>query len=452
MHKVIFVSLAIFFSNLLGSSCYGDSQRVAIIGGGGAGLTTAWLLENDYDVTLFEVNDRLGGHCYTIPVAHEGYTSYIDTGAEFFSDALFPHMMRLLKILDVPINRFVLTNTFFKTDGSDTIFLPPITKGKVAWESLRPSNLFDLIQFEIVLLKGQHILDIQDTGLTLKQFVDNLELTNGFKAEFLYPFMAAAWGVGSDDIQQFAAYDVLKYFVSNQPKGLDPIYWNEVVGGTINYINALAGQLKKTEIKLSSTIEDIVYHNNSYLITELNGNTSQFDHLVMATNSKDAAMLLQNIPEKQDVCTLLNQILYYHTSIAVHGDKRFMPNNESDWAVANIGYNGTSSAMTIYKPWLDGPNPVFRSWVTYPVLPPHASDPKPDPLYAMIDWWHPYINVDYFHVQRAIQTVNGNHNLWFAGIYTVDNDSHESVILSAMRVAEGLAPTSERLKLLSNVE
>ena len=41
-------------------------KRIAIIGGGAAGLAAAWLLENDYDVTLFEKGHYLGG---SLPLA-----------------------------------------------------------------------------------------------------------------------------------------------------------------------------------------------------------------------------------------------------------------------------------------------------------------------------------------------------------------------------------------------
>jgi predicted NAD/FAD-binding protein len=450
MHKNIpffITSLLAIFSSAIGSA---DQPKVAIIGSGGAGLTSAWLLENDYDVTVFEKEDRLGGHCYTIDVEHDGVISQIDTGAEFFSDSLFPHFMKLLNTLQVPINKFVLTNTFFNTDGSETIFLPPINEGKVAWESFFPSNLFDLIQFKHVLSEGQRILDIKDTGLTIKQFVDNLETTENFKNHFLYPFMAAGWGVSSTDIQSFAAYDVLKYFVSNQPQGLNPIYWNEIVGGTITYINTLANQLTNTTINLSTNITNIAYNNNVYTITLDDGIEQQFDYLVMATNSSAAADLLQNIPEKTDICTILKQIKYYNTTIAIHGDSRFLPQNQADWAVANIAYDGTNSAMTIYKPWLDGPSPIFRSWLTY-TLQYNNADLIPNSLYATVEWQHPIIDIDYFHAQRAIQFTNGNQNLWFAGIYTYDNDSHESVIISAMNIAHVLAPNSERLAQITQL-
>ena len=450
MHKQLFfflISSLFCFTNIYSNI---DQPKVAIVGAGGAGLTTAWLLENDYNVTLFEKNDRLGGHCHTVDVNIDGKISHIDVGAEFFSDYLFPHFMQLLKVLNVPISKFVLTNTFFTTDGSETIFLPPINQGKVAWESLKPSNLFDLVQFKHVLDEGKYIIDIQDTAITVKQFVDELNVTEDFKHNFLYPFMAAAWGVNTLDIQSFAAYDVLIYFVMNQPSGLHPIYWNEIVGGTKNYIRALSKELNKTDIKLSSNIADISYKDNVYTITEDNGNTSSFDILVLATNSMNAAELIKNIPEKKDIASILKQIKYYDTTIAIHGDARFMPKKRSAWAVANIGYNGVNSSMTIFKSWKSETKPIFRSWLSHPIVNNHKTDSLPSPLYALIKWQHPTINPNYFHAQKAIQTVNGNQNLWFAGMYTYNNDSHESVIISAMNVARSLAPHSERLKLISN--
>ncbi len=60
-------------------------MRIGIIGAGGAGLTAAWLLEQDHDVTLFEAEERLGGHAHTIDIdGARASGSAVDAGFQFF--------------------------------------------------------------------------------------------------------------------------------------------------------------------------------------------------------------------------------------------------------------------------------------------------------------------------------------------------------------------------------
>ena len=44
-------------------------MRIAIIGGGISGLTVGYRLHEQFDVTLFEANDYVGGHTNTINVS-----------------------------------------------------------------------------------------------------------------------------------------------------------------------------------------------------------------------------------------------------------------------------------------------------------------------------------------------------------------------------------------------
>ena len=50
--------------------------KVGIVGTGISGLSAAWLLSQNHDVTVFEKDDRIGGHTNTIDINGLG----IDTG------------------------------------------------------------------------------------------------------------------------------------------------------------------------------------------------------------------------------------------------------------------------------------------------------------------------------------------------------------------------------------
>lgn len=420
-------------------------MKIGIIGGGAAGLTCAWLLDQDCDVTLFEKQDHLGGHADTVQVELEGETIPIDAGFEFFSDEMFPYFNRLLSILNVSVHKYPLTYTFYKTDGSSTIAIPPFHDNAISWNTLLPINMFDLIDLNHIIAAGKTVVDTKNTSITIEQFIENIPLLpEGFKNGFLYPFLAAGWGAPLNDFKKFAAYDVLTWCVKNKPGGMLPLHWNEVVGGTGTYIQALAGELSHTKVKLSSAIVSVTYLDGTYTVTESNGTVSYFDHLVLATDAYEARELLKDIPHTLDVRSILASVSYFHTVIAVHGDKRFMPLNKSDWSVINVRYTGSYSLITVFKSWKSR-SPVFRSWITY-----DAQDALPEPLYALRNYYHPKVDLPYFQAQKALALVQGNYNLWFAGLYTYGVDSHDSAIFSAVHIAQRLAPQSRRLQALTS--
>ena len=77
-------------------------MKIAVIGGGAAGLTTAWLLDEVHDVTLYEKDDRLGGHAHTHSVPQEdGPALGIDTGFIVHNERTYPTLLRLFAELGV---------------------------------------------------------------------------------------------------------------------------------------------------------------------------------------------------------------------------------------------------------------------------------------------------------------------------------------------------------------
>ena len=77
-------------------------MKIAIIGGGISGLTAAHLLCSEYDITLFETADYLGGHTNTLDVQHDGTMYAVDTGFIVFNERTYPNFIRLLDRLGVP--------------------------------------------------------------------------------------------------------------------------------------------------------------------------------------------------------------------------------------------------------------------------------------------------------------------------------------------------------------
>jgi predicted NAD/FAD-binding protein len=84
---------------------------------------------------------------------------------------------------------------------------------------------------------------------------------------------------------------------------------------------------------------------------------------------------------------------------------------------------------------------VFRSWVTY-------DEELPSSLYALTTYEHAKANPQYYQAQKHLLALQGRDNLWLAGLYMHDIDCHESAVVSAVKVAQQLAPDSTNLSKL----
>ena len=66
-------------------------KKIAVIGGGISGLGAAYVLSNTYQVTLFEAENRLGGHARTVFAGKNGNQA-VDTGFIVFNYPNYPEL------------------------------------------------------------------------------------------------------------------------------------------------------------------------------------------------------------------------------------------------------------------------------------------------------------------------------------------------------------------------
>ena len=421
----------------------GEVLRVAIIGGGSAGLTAAWLLDQDHEVTLYEKEPRLGGHAWTIPVDLGGAVAHVDAGSEFFSDGMFPTFARLLRLLDVPLTPYHCTATFHATDGDHVRHLPPRREGRIVWSGFAPGHLADLIQFAYVLRAARGLMRRRDTSITLGGFVEGLPgLRPRFKERFLYPFLLAQWCVEPDEFRRFIAYDALRYCYMHFGLSLDAPKMLHIDGGTQSYVERLRGQLRRATLRTGAEVRGIERSPEGLTVVTAEGARARHDAVILATNAQAASRLARGVAGADEASRQLGRVEYFRTAIAIHGDARLLPRRRDHWSVVNTRWDGTHAQNTVWKPWLSPPErPIFKSWVTY-------ERELPEPLHALVEFDHPKIDARYFEAQQALTTLQGRSGLWFAGMQTWDVDCHESAVVSAAHVVRQLSPNSRRLQQL----
>ncbi len=447
--------------------------RIGIIGAGAAGLSTAWMLDKDrYEVTLFEAQDRLGGHAHTVTVPYnlngKNILVHVDAGAQFFYDNYHVMFKRLLGILQVPISDWVLDFAVVNqtTNPPTKILVTGNTRNEVQslldqfvsffrhdniWEAIKSvfSTVSDDAQILFNLLKfinlAQTLVMSQNWGITVEEYLNSLKdsskgtplLPPEFVDDFLLPFLTSIWTVG-DKIEQSSAYAVLTYVGLGHPSvfnlfGSSSFAVWAVVDGTLAYVTKLAAdiQAEGKTISYPAPVSQLTHNADGSWSAQVNGaDAGTFDHIIIAAPAWNAIQFLGDTdPERS---AILQQYDYFHTQVIVHGDTSFMPDDPTDWSAVYQYWNGFNDYYQTTWQGVEGVN-VFKTWVTF-------SSRKPDPskIYQTIDFHHPDHHLQYFANQVPLAALQGRNNLWLAGSYTFGVDSHETAIRSGASVVTRL--------------
>ena len=81
-------------------------MRIAVIGSGISGLGSAYLLNQNAEVHLFECDDRLGGHSHTVEADFNGARVPVDTGFIVFNPLNYPNLVSLFDTFGRAVDRY----------------------------------------------------------------------------------------------------------------------------------------------------------------------------------------------------------------------------------------------------------------------------------------------------------------------------------------------------------
>jgi predicted NAD/FAD-binding protein len=138
---------------------------------------------------------------------------------------------------------------------------------------------------------------------------------------------------------------------------------------------------------------------------------------------------------------------FHVAELTLHRDPTYAAPDPLHWSFFNAAalghYCETSMQLGVMlAPAPDGqPIDVWKSWTTH-------RDRQPAEVLHSTRFHHMLPTPATIRAQDALRAQQGAGGLWFAGSYTLPFEAQETALLSAMRVAEGLAPASANLAAL----
>lgn len=408
-------------------------QHVAVIGGGIAGLASAWLLAGKHDVTVYEAADYAGGHTNTVDLQLEGQSFAVDTGFLVFNERTYPNLIALFRQLGVP------------SCSTDMSFSVSLDQGRDEWAGSSLGTVFaqrrkmlslpfyrmlaDILRFNRA---APQLLEraISET-LTLGELLQLEAYGHRFRDHYLVPMAAAIWSSPGKDILDFPAATFLRFClnhgllqISQRPR------WFTVPGGARQYVEKLC--LSISDLRLNSPVSRVSRDQHGVIITSPAGE-ERFDSVIFATHAPQTlAMLADASQEEREI---LSAVRYQPNTAVLHGDARLLPKRRKTWSAWNfLAETGQPSQRAVCVSYLLNalqPLPIRQPVIV--TLNP-LRDPEASLEYARFVYEHPLFDSAAIAAQARLPLLQGKRNSWFAGAWT-GYGFHEDGLKSALRVA-----------------
>jgi hypothetical protein len=412
-------------------------KNIAVVGSGISGLSSAWLLSQRHDVTLFEAEDRLGGHSNTVNLELDGRTIPVDTGFIVLNDRTYPNLLGMFRHLDVAI------------EPSDMGFAVSIERGRLEYSGstrgilAQPGNLLsprywsmlnDLVRF---FRSARTLLAMPDDHQpTLGAWLEEQRYGDGFIHDHLLPMGAAIWSCPVGTMMGFPARSFIQFFANHGllDFGTRPI-WRTVSGGSQRYVARIAQDLEG-RIRLSSPITGVVRGASGVTLTINGGETETFDEVVLACHGDQTrAMLTDANAEEREI---LGSFGYQDNDAILHSDPALMPKRKAVWSAWNYlaeGEQGPNRKVAVTY-WMNKLQNIAPKTPLFVSLNPLQA-PREDLVHARFSYAHPVFDTAAMSAQRRIPSIQGRGGVWYCGSYC-GWGFHEDGLRAGISVARAL--------------
>ena len=401
-------------------------MKIAIVGSGISGNSLAHTLSKEHDITLFEKNNRLGGHSHTHEIISQGKKINVDTGFIVFNKKTYPLFTKLLDELNVHYEKSDMSFSVFSKDrnfeynGTTLNTLFSQRKNIFNYKFIR--MIYEIIKFNKVALT----LLSAKTEISLETFLRQNNFSDYFCKNYILPMGSAIWSSNINSMLKFPAVFFVKFFNNHGMLNInDRPQWLTVTNGSKEYVEKLTASIKKN-IRLNCPVRAVKRNKDSVEITSSDGNEI-FDYIFFACHSDEALKLIID-PSAQEK-EVLSSIPYSKNEVTLHTDESIMPNNKLTWAAWNYNIDSTNDmpiALTYNMNILQN----LKTQQTILVTLNDNGNINPEKVLKKINYDHPLFSLKSVEAQKNYGIISGVNRTGYAGAYW-GNGFHEDGISSA---------------------
>ena len=393
-------------------------MKIAVIGSGISGLSSAYFLSKKHKVDLFEKEDHFGGHAHTIDIDYDkdGKKNLpIDIGFIVFNYKTYPNLINFFSENNIEIEKSDMSfsvsvkgkNIEYCGKGLNGIFI-------------NRKNIFNLkflkMFFEIIKFYNQcDKLNELNDELTLNSFLKNKRLSQYFINYHILPMVSAIWSMPPYEAGEMPLKFFIKFF---QNHGLfkfkERPQWFTVKNRSRTYVNKILEKISGEYFK-NYNINKVERKTNGVRV--FYGDDNEFfdyDKVVFATHADQTISIIKNPTDEEK--NLLTKFNYKKNIALIHTDEKVMPLNKKAWSSWNSSINSSNlkeSSITYWLNLLQNLNVRKNIFLT---LNPFFQVDK-DKIIKKIEFTHPYYNQEALSFQKNLSNIQNKKNILFCGSY-----------------------------------
>lgn len=408
-------------------------RTIAVIGGGISGMGAAHMLGDHHAVTLIEAEPTLGGHARTRLAGKSGQQP-VDTGFIVFNYANYPLLTSLFAQLDVPVAKSDMSFSASLRGGAMEYGLRDLRAVFAQRRNMVNPRFLNMIR-DIMKFNARALDVARDDTLTLGEFLDRLGTGAWFRDYYLLPLSGAIWSTPAEKILDFPANALIRFFENHALLSHTGQHqWYTVKGGSVEYVNRLAADLKRKSVSLrtGTPVAGVRRVPAGVEVRMQGGDWERFDEVVFATHSDDTLRLLSDPRATEQAA--LSQVAYQPNRVVLHSDTSLMPRRRACWSSWNYTEAPGKKMNTIdLTYWMNCLQPIPEHDPLFVTL-NTTRDIREELIHDEVVLRHPVFDVAALAAQRRIAAMNGTNGTWFCGAW-MKNGFHEDGLSSAADVA-----------------
>lgn len=412
-------------------------MKIAVIGSGISGLSSAYYLSKKHKVDLFEKQDRFGGHSYTLDIKlNEKEKVAVDAGFMVFNKITYPNLINFFKENDIEIEKSDMsfsvsvkgTNIEYCGKGLNGIFS---NRGNLL--NLKFVKMF----FEIINFykRCEKLNSNNIEKITLGEYLTKIGKSKYFIDYHIIPMVSAIWSMPPFEASQMPLTFFLSFFKNHGLFKLkDRPQWYTVTNRSKTYVDKILSKVSGEYFK-NYEINKIIRDNNGVKVYY--GSENEFfnyDKVVLASHADESLKIISDITNKER--EILSNFKYKPNKAVIHSDENLMPVNKNAWCSWNSSLNPDNKEQSSVTYWLNQLQNLKTDKNIFLTINPFVEIAS-DKIYHKIDFTHPYYDEKALQNQSNLKTIQNTNNTLFAGSY-FGYGFHEDGIKSSIEMLKTL--------------